>query len=83
MLGLMVTITAFSVFNAVQHPDIRQSHFNLMAAFIPIASLAVIDYKVFEDGALDTKSWIAIGIAFVGVFVANLHQICCHSSSDK
>ena len=54
-----------------------------MAAFIPMASLAVIDYKVFEDVALDAKSWIAIGIAFVGVFVANLLQICCRSSSDK
>ena len=35
VIGLMATIVAYSICNALQHPEIRQSHLNMLFTVVP------------------------------------------------
>ena len=75
VLGAFSTVSAFSICNAMQHPQIKQGYINLMASLIPVAIFAIFDFKMFGE-SLDVQGWIAVSIAFSMILFANLYAIC-------
>ena len=59
----------------MQHPEIKQSHINLLVTFLPLAIFAIIDKQTMTN-LIDVRGWITIGAAIAMILLANIQKAC-------
>ena len=74
LLGVLSTVSAFSICNALQHPQIKMSHVSTWIVLIPTLLCALCYFQQLFNEAANASGLIAACVAIIAILVSNLRK---------